>query len=288
MSDEQGSVETGNPTAPAAAPVTNSWYATDGLDEGTASQLGELVKAKGWKGPSDALLSYQNLEKVFGADKAGRTILAPKSDDDADGWSAVYDRLGRPESADKYDLPVPEGDDGSFAQAVAPVLHELGLTSKQAKGLAEWWNETSGARIEQEREAFINKSEQDFAALRREWGAAADQNVDLAKRALVRFGQDAGIDADGLERLEQAIGTGPMLKLFHSIGASFAEGSFVASDQPSGGAMTPQQAQNKIASMFADQEFMSRYMNPDERVRAGAIEEMERLHRMANPELMDE
>ena len=287
MSEDLGSAEAGNPTAPAAEPQVTTWYATEGLDESTASQLGELVKAKGWKGPADALLSYQNLEKVFGADKAGRTILAPKSEDDADGWGAVYDRLGRPESPDKYNLPVPEGDDGSFAQAVAPVLHELGLTSKQAQGLAEWWNGMSGQRIEQEREAFIQKSEQDFADLRREWGAAADQNTDLAKRALVRFGQDAGIDADGLERLEQAIGTGPMLKLFHAIGASFAEGSFVSSDEPNSGAMTPQQAKNKIATMFADEEFMGRYMNPDERVRAGAIAEMERLHRMANPELLE-
>ena len=83
MSEDLGSAEAGNPTAPAAAPQVNTWYATDGLDEGTASQLGELVKAKGWKGPADALLSYQNLEKVFGADKAGRTILAPKSEVEA-------------------------------------------------------------------------------------------------------------------------------------------------------------------------------------------------------------
>ena len=297
MSDEQGSVETGNPTAEASAPAAtvvpvnpNEWhtyYAPEGLDDSVLGKLGEMVKQKGWRGPADALLSYQNLEKLFGADKAGRTILAPKSDDDADGWNALYSRLGRPESPDKYELPVPEGDDGSFAQAVAPVLHELGLTSKQAKGLAEWWNETSGARIEQEREAFVQKSEQDFAALRREWGAAADQNVDLAKRALVRFGQDAGIDADGLERLEQAIGTGPMLKLFHSIGSSFAVGSFVSSDDSSSGALTPEQAKNKINAMFADQEFMARYMNRDERVRAGAIAEMERLHVMANPDLME-
>lgn len=282
MSDDQGSAPAGNPTAPAAAPA---WYAPEGIDQGTASQLGELVKAKGWKGPADALLSYQNLEKVFGADKAGRTILAPKSDDDAEGWSAVYNRLGRPESADKYELPVPEGDDGSFAQAVAPVLHELGLTNKQAKGLAEWWNETSGKRIEMERESFLAKSEEEFTALRREWGAAADQNIELAKRAVAKFGADAGIDADSLERLEEAIGTGPMLKLFHSIGASFAEGTFVAAEGTTGGALTPQAAKNKIAGMFADQEFMGRYMNRDEKVRQGAIEEMMRLQRMANPEL---
>jgi hypothetical protein len=40
--------------------------------------------------------------------------------------------------------------------------------------------------------------------------------------------------------------------------------------------------------MFADQEFMGRYMNRDEKVRQGAIEEMMRLQRMANPELFTE
>lgn len=280
MSDDQGSAPAGNP-----APAAPAWYAPEGLDQNTVSQLGELVKTKGWKGPADALLSYQNLEKVFGADKAGRTILAPKSDDDAEGWSAVYNRLGRPESADKYELPVPEGDDGSFAQSVAPVLHELGLTSRQAKGLAEWWNEASASRIEMESESFAAQSEAEYKALQGEWGAAASQNEELAKRAVVKFAKEAGIDDQSFENMERAIGTAKLMKLFHAIGSQFAEGTFISSDTPTGGAMTPQAAKNKIAGMFTDQEFMNRYMNQDERVRAGAIDEMMKLQRMANPEL---
>ena len=285
MSDEQGSAPAGNPTAPAAAPV---WYAPEGLDPATTGQLGELVKAKGWKGPADALLSYQNLEKVFGADKAGRTILAPKSDDDADGWNALYNRLGRPESPDKYELPVPDGDDGSFAQAAAPVLHELGLTTKQAKGLAEWWNKASTSRIEAADEAFSKQSEAEYAALKGEWGAAAAQNEELAKRAVLKFGKEAGIDEATFDSLERAIGTAKVMKLFHAIGAQFREADFVGSDAPSSGALTPAQAKNKVASLFADKEFMGRYMHQDSRVRQGAIDEMMALNRMANPNLSDE
>ena len=281
MSDEQGSAPAGNPAPPA-------WYAPEGLDPGTSTQLGELVKAKGWKGPADALLSYQNLERVFGADKAGRTILAPKSDDDADGWNAVYNRLGRPESPDKYGLPVPEGDDGSFAQAAAPVLHELGLTTRQAKGLAEWWNKASSARIEAEGEAFAKSSEAEYAALKGEWGTAAAQNEELDKRAVLKFSKEAGIDEAAFDAMERAIGTAKVMKLFHAIGAQFSESSFVASDAPTGGALTPAQAKQKVAGMFADKEFMARYMHPDERVRQGAIEEMMTLNRMANPNLSDE
>jgi hypothetical protein len=264
------------------------WYAPEGLDPATTGQLGELVKAKGWKGPADALLSYQNLEKVFGADKAGRTILAPKSDDDADGWSAVYNRLGRPESADKYELPVPDGDDGSFAQAAAPVLHELGLTTKQAKGLAEWWNQASSSRIEAADEAFSKQSEAEYSALKGEWGAAAAQNEELAKRAVLKFGKEAGIDEATFDSLERAIGTAKVMKLFHAIGAKFGEADFVGSDTPSSGALTPAQAKNKVASLFADQEFMGRYLHQDQRVRQSAIEEMMALNRMANPGVTEE
>lgn len=283
MSDDTGSAPAGNPAAPAPA-----WYAPEGIDPNTSTQLGELVKAKGWKGPADALLSYQNLEKVFGADKAGRTILAPKSDDDADGWSAVYNRLGRPESPDKYGLPVPEGDDGSFATAAAPVLHELGLTTRQAKGLAEWWNKASAARVEAEGESFSKASEAEYAALRGEWGAAASQNEELAKRAVLKFSKEAGLDEGSFDAMERAIGTAKVMKLFHAIGAQFREADFVASDAPSSGALNPSQAKNKVASMFADKEFMARYMHQDQRIRQSAIEEMMNLNRMANPGLTDE
>ena len=79
-----------------------------------------------------------------------------------------------------------------------------------------------------------------------------------------------------------------MIKLFQAVGSAFAEGTFVGSETPTGGALTPQAAKNKIAGMFADQEFMGRYMNRDEKIRQGAIEEMMRLQRMANPELFTE
>jgi len=168
------------------------------------------------------------------------------------------------------------------------VLHELGLTTRQAKGLAEWWNKASSARIEAEGEAFAKSSEAEYAALKGEWGTAAAQNEELAKRAVLKFSKEAGIDEAAFDAMERAIGTAKVMKLFHAIGSQFSESSFVASDAPTGGALTPAQAKQKVAGMFADKEFMARYMHPDERVRQGAIEEMMTLNRMANPNLSDE
>lgn len=291
MSEGSGSANGGQPGAGgaggggAAGGSTPPWYAMDGMAPEQVAQLGETVKAKGWKHPGEALVSYANLEKLFGADKAGRTILAPKGDDDADGWNALYTRLGRPETADGYKLPVPEGQPDDFAKAVAPVLHGLGLSQRQAEGLAKWWNETQASTVKAETEAFRRKTEADYGALKNEWGQAAQQNEELARRAVAKFGKEAGLDGEGLGRLEQAIGTGPMLKLFHSIGASFAEGTFIGGDAPSGGKMTPAQAQNAINAKFTDNEFMARYMHTDAKIRQGAIDEMMDLQRQAHPEL---
>jgi hypothetical protein len=52
--------------------------------------------------------------------------------------------------------------------------------------------------------------------------------------------------------------------------------------------LSPAQAKNKVASLFADKEFMGRYMHQDQRVRQSAIEEMMTLNRMANPGVTEE
>lgn len=285
MSDDNGSVSNGQPGDSAGTTGAPSWYAMEGMAPDQVGQLGEMVKAKGWKHPGEALLSYQNLEKVFGADKAGRTILAPKSDDDTEGWNSLYNRLGRPESADKYELPVPEGQDRSFAEAFAPVMFEAGLTAKQAKALAEKWNEMSGSIVEQQEAAFQQQVDAEYSALQREWGVAAAQNEEIARRAAIKFSKEAGLDADAFDAMEKAIGTAKLIKLFHSVGSSFQEGTFVSNDALSGGKMTPAQADAKIKGKFTDQEFMARYMNQDPKIRQGAIDEMMALQKMANPEL---
>lgn len=289
MSEANGSAAGGQPGGDGAAGGNGGgaapWYAMEGMPPEQTTALGELVTTKGWKHPGEALLSYQNLEKVFGADKAGRTILAPKGDDDADGWSAVYDRLGRPKTPDEYGLKAPEGDDGAFLKVAATWMHEAGLNPKQAGLMAEKWNAFAAEAAQAEERQFVQKTQQDYDALKLEWGQAAAQNEELARRAVAKFGGTAGLNAKGLTKLEKAIGTGPMLKLFHAIGSAYAEGTFQGGDNPGGFKRTPAQAQAEITKKFTDAEFMARYTNSDAKIRQSAIEEMMELQRAAHPEL---
>lgn len=291
MADENGSAAGGQPGGAGAAGGAGGnepapWYVNDGLAPEQASKLGELVKTKGWKHPAEALLSYQNLESVFGADKAGRTILAPKGDDDAEGWNAVYQRLGRPDTPDAYELPVPEGDDGSFMKVAAQWLHEAGTSKREAQALAGKWNAYAAELAKQQEAATAAKFEADLAGLRTEWGQANDQRMELARRAFAQFGKEAGLDEGAWDALGAVVGPAPLLKLFAAVGGKFAEGTFVGGDDRGAGfKRTPAEAQAEITKKFTDQEFMARYTHNDAKIRQAAIDEMLELQRAAHPEL---
>ena len=87
----------------------------------------------------DALAkSYINATKMIGQDK----LVIPNNNSTDDQWNEVYSKLGRPESADKYELdsksetvPMEESAIKSFAEQ----SHKLGLNNKQAQGILEFY-----------------------------------------------------------------------------------------------------------------------------------------------------
>ena len=87
------------------------------------------------------LESYRHLEKLIGRDK----IALPK-EGDAEAWNAVYDRLGRPENAEGYEIAVPEGleRDSAFEEQMRGLFHKAGLTKMQVAALAEGLARLSG------------------------------------------------------------------------------------------------------------------------------------------------
>lgn len=237
------------------------------------NDLKGYVANKGWKDPADLAVGYKNLEKLLGAEK----IPMPKGADDADGWSRVYDALGRPKSADDYKLPVPQGDDGAFAKLAAGKFHELGLTAKQAEGLAAWYNEQGTGRMQEVQQQSAAKAEADMAALKSEWGNAYDENVEFGRRAAREY----GLDESKLSALENALGTGEMLKLMARIGRAQGESSFVEANTAGGGfGMTPAAAQQRITALREDRAWSAKYIAGDAEARA----EMQRLMSLAYPE----
>lgn len=240
---------------------------TAGLDDAGKG----YVQNKGWKSPVDMFTSYQNLEKMRGV-PAERLLTLPEKADDAEGWGAVWARLGRPETPDGYKL---EGDSDSVKQ-LAAWMHEAGLPVSAAQSLAARMTEGGKAMAEAQTAAAQKASEAEVVELRKEWGAAFDQKTEQGRR----FARELGLDQAALSAIESAIGTKRLLSMMAAGGEKLGEhrpAGFEPGTRP-GGALTPEAAREKIASLHRDAEWSKRYL-------AGGAEEsaeMQRLIRWQN------
>lgn len=244
-----------NPPAPAPAPA-HQQPAIAWLPDATPEVAG-YVQNKAWQGPADVLSSYQNLEKLFGAEKAGRTVVIP-GDDDVEGWSKLHGRLGRPEQANGYELPVPDGADKQFSEQAAAWFHEAGLSKKAAQHIAGKWNEHMGKAAQAQALAEEQKLQAEHQALERDWGTgdAAAVNREMARRAAVAL----GLDEQAIDGLQKASGFGKTMKALAKVGEMLGEKPALGLGGGSGFALTPEAAQAKKQSLMADKEFREKAM----------------------------
>ena len=190
----------GAAAAPAAGsaepPAAPAW--TDGLDAATKA----MIEKDGYKSPADLVAKVRSYQP--------------------------------PDSPDGYEIPVPDGESPDFAKAVAPLFHKAGLSSDQARALAEGWNEMQAAEraADAEREAAEAReaaalAERQQADLKREWGEKFDANVELSRRAIRSGMAAAGLKDDGMAEmiasLERAHGFAAVHKFFAALGAPMAE-----------------------------------------------------------------
>jgi hypothetical protein len=272
--NEQGSVDAGNPdgggqVANQTSSQQSPWY------QEFPEDVRGLVETKGWQSPVDAIQSYTNLEKFLGADKANRGLVLPKDDATAEEWGQVYDKLGRPKDAAGYNLPVPDGTDGAFAQEAAGKFHELGLTSKQAQQLTEWFNDKSSGAMSDMQSQQAQSAEQQMSELQKEWGKEFDANIESGRRAARQF----GVSEDMLNKMENALGTKDMLKFFSNVGKGVGEDSFVEGSGNGKFGMSPEAARVRVNSLKSDPNWTAKYLGGD----ADAKAELERLMRAGYP-----
>lgn len=281
--DAAGSSGTATPPAPAGGtgapgatqPDAFSWDALKLEPDAHA-----LVMERQWKTPSDVIKSYRNLEKLTGV-PAEQMLKLPKGDDPA-AWNEVYNRLGRPEKADGYKLPVPEGDSGEFAKVAAQWFHDAGLTQAGATKLATKWNEYMTGQQASQREAAALRDTQDVAALKQEWGADYDRHAAVVDKAAEAF----GMTSEQLGALKQAMGPKAAMQFMRNIGSKLgAEDKSFHDGQASNGfnAMSPEQANAEILRLRGDKAFAQEFNSADPRVRSEARQKMARLSVIAAP-----
>lgn len=262
MSDNNGSVDTGNPAGQAAAGENNGaaagnapWYAS--IENPEARGFAEL---KGWKDPGAAIESYRNLEKLTGLPPE-RLIRIPE-EGDAEGWKAVHAKVGwgAPDSPDKYELPVPEGGRTDYADRMKSVFHELGIPAEKAKALVEKSNAILGEFGTADEESLKQSNENALVKLKSDWGANFDELSQLADRARKEILPNSGLTSEQLDLMEDLMGPATMIRLFAAFGQKAGEAKFVAGGaDTNNGPMSPEAAQARLDQLGADKEWGKRF-----------------------------
>ena len=128
----------------------------------------------------DALAkSYINATRMIGQDK----VAVPNNNSTDDQWNEVYDKLGRPESPEKYKLEANSDVvplDESAIKQFAENAHQLGLNNKQAQGILEFYKNSMESSAQQTKIDTETSQAQAEQELRKEWGRSYDDNIKRA------------------------------------------------------------------------------------------------------------
>lgn len=238
----------GEATDVAATAEPAPWYG--GFDGETQAYL----RNKGWTndhGPGEVVKAYRHLERL----QRSEHVPWPKDANDAEGYARIYDRLGRPKDPAGYGLRSTGAGDGGFVDAMSKTFHELGLSARQAQGIAQRYTAHAQAIQASADRQYAARSVAELGQVRRDWGDEADRRFAAAQRFAVAF----GIERPVMEKIERAIGTRAMLTLFSRAGEGLSEDRGHGAGAASG-FMGTEAAQARLNELKADQAWVKRYL----------------------------
>jgi hypothetical protein len=264
---------------PAPAPAAAYDWKASGFDDADLP----LITDRQWKGPKDVFVSYKNLEKLTGVPPE-QMVKLPKDNDPA-AWNEVYTKLGRPATADKYNIPLPEGDKGEFAKTAREWFHEAGMSQSAVTKVAEKWNAHLASVAKSQADAAAATLTKETTELKAEWADQFDKNCSLVDKAATVF----GMGADTLKALKTAMGPKAAMKFLHTLGTriavedtQFVDGGNRTPDSAFAG-MTPQAAMSKIESLKNDKAFVQQWNSRDPKQRMEARAQLAALNKIAYP-----
>ena len=177
--------------------------------------------------------------------------------DDAKGREDFVTKA-RPESWDKYEVSVPEGQGAERADAFKQKAHAIGLMPWQAKELGDWSNAYEADAMSRMTQAAKDE------LTTREVNVGPAGFVRVNEAIANMFGQVDGVDgfdsAKVMQGLESAFGAGQTWDFLRWVATRTGELEKVdgASVDLRLGSLTPQNAQKKIEQLMGDKDFMAK------------------------------
>ena len=217
----------------------------------------------------------------------GNSVKIPGEDSTDEERNDFYTKLGRPETADKYEYERPDMPEGmaydeNSETAFKQLAHDQGLTQQQVGSILDFYNKFAlDSQIDQKLhmdEAYF-KGE---AALQKEWGMKGyDRNVSIAQRAMKEFG------GPELEKLlsEDPRGSHPaLIKAFYKMGLKSQEARPLDAEHDSS-FLDVSSAQKEIENFNKpSHKLYKAYWNKEDPKHAEAVAYRDRLFDMAFPE----
>lgn len=220
-----------NSNMPQNEPANNTSQSDwEGFSEDDKKYIGD----KGWKASSDMLKSYRELEKSYGT-----KISIPK-DEDTEGWNKLYNKLGRPESADKYEFEADEG----IKNQVQETFFKAGLSDRQSKEIVEWYNKTALAQKEMADKAIEEQSKKEKDEVFAEWGENKEKNAQLMERGAKLISDNE----EDWSKVELALGTKKFMQVMKQLGEAISEDSLPTESK--GKSKTPMSNIEYITKVF--------------------------------------
>ena len=188
--------------------------------------------------------SYVHAQKMVGSDK----IPVPNKYATDKDWDAVYEKLGRPKSADgyKYDLPQDKQVDEASLKEFSSQAHKLGLLPTQANGVVKFYNEMTAKSIQDADSKALAARENSTKELKQEWGQAFDQKINQAATLAKSVGATELFDtnlADGTKLGDHPV----MIKAFAELANKMGEDTITQASGPA--YLTPNQIEKQIGEL---------------------------------------
>jgi hypothetical protein len=289
---------TDTPAASDASPESPEVNDTPTQAEPASSSVAEAEASADWKAslPEDlradpALRDIKDVtglaksmihaQKLVGMDR-DKIVTVPGEDADEGTREEFYRKIGRPETAKDYALPVenvqlPEGVQRNEEMEAwyKDTAHKFGLSAKQAAGLYQEYMTFAGQSLEAGNVQLEQMRDKVEGELKKEWGAAYETRMKQAVAPLKQFA-----DEDFVEFLNTTgLGSHPsMIKFMHKVSTQLGEDS-VSDPSRTEVLMTPAEAQAEIAKKYSDKTFMEAYTSKNHPSHKWAVEEMSKLYK---------
>lgn len=187
--------------------------------------------------------SYVHAQKLVGADK----IPVPNKFATDKDWDAVYEKLGRPKTADEYKFDVKDIDQAGL-NSFKEQAHKMGLLPHQANEMVKWYQTNETATLAAKDETAEKARTESVASLKQEFGLAFDQKLKAASAMAKQYVAAEVLDAPMADGSK--LGDNPaIIKAFANLAEKMGEDQFVTASGPT--YLTPKQIDKQIGELTA-------------------------------------